>query len=438
MASFYDPADRLFKMWYWAGGGVETEQRTATCLATSQDGIKWIKPTFDVVPGTNIVLVDPKDEPRNSSTVWLDLNEKNPERRFKMFRNSRIKGEWHIRLSYSPDGIHWTSGPLSSKIGDRTTVFHNGFRSVWVASLRTGGPFQERVRSYYESPDVEKMLQWRPGDRRKDVDWAAADDLDPSREDLELFRTPTRPFDLTPSQLYNLDCVAYESVLVGMFSIWRGQQIKPLPKINEQVVGYSRDGFHWSRPDRRAFCPVKANESVWNSGNLQSAGGCFLVVGDKLHFYVGAVAKGSKFADPMNVGLATLRRDGFASMDAGEAPGTLTTRAMVFSGKYLFVNAAVAKGDLRVEVLEASGAPLSPFTADKCVPVKADGTKLPVAWETRDLSSLAGKEVKFRFHLRHGELYAFWVAQDEDGASNGFVAAGGPGFDSPIDHPKSR
>ena len=437
---WYDPETRLFKMWYWAAGGAQTEKRAVTCLATSADGIHWQKPACDVVPGTNIVVVDEPGETRNSSTVWLDAKEANPERRFKMFHNMRMKSrEWHFRLSYSADGIHWVNGPVSSAGSDRSTFFYNGFRNVWVASLRSGGPLGERARAYYESPSVEQVLKWKPESRRRDVDWMVADDLDPSREDLQLWRTPDRPFDLTPSQLYNLDCVAYESVLLGLFSVWRGQQIRPLPKINELCVGYSRDGFHWSRPDRRAFCPVKANEPVWNSGNLQSAGGCCLVVGDKLHFYVGAVAKDSKFPDPMNVGLALLRRDGFASMDADETEGTLTTREITFKGKYLFVNAAVPDGELRVELLDAKGEPIAPFTAANCVPVKGDQTKQLVTWNSaKDLSPLAHQPVKVRFHLRRGALYAFWVSEDEGGASNGFVAAGGPGFDGPIDRPEAK
>ena len=56
-------------------------------------------------------------------------------------------------------------------------------------------------------------------------------------------------------QLYNLDCVAYESLLLGLFSIWRGQPTDR-PKPNEVCAGFSRDGFHWHRPDRRAFIPV--------------------------------------------------------------------------------------------------------------------------------------------------------------------------------------
>jgi len=38
-----------------------------------------------------------------------------------------------------------------------------------------------------------------------------------------------------------------------------------------------------------------------------------------------------------------------------------------------------------------------------------------------------------RFHLRNGSLYAFWVSRDPSGASDGYVAAGGPGFTGPTD-----
>ena len=50
-----------------------------------------------------------------------------------------------------------------------------------------------------------------------------------------------------------------------------------------------------------------------------------------------------------------------------------------------------------------------------------------------DLSALAGKPVRFRFHLRNGSLYSFWVSPETSGASHGYVAAGGPGFTGPAD-----
>jgi hypothetical protein len=57
-----------------------------------------------------------------------------------------------------------------------------------------------------------------------------------------------------------------------------------------------------------------------------------------------------------------------------------------------------------------------------------------VRWEgVEDLSSVMNQPVRFRFHLRNGALYSFWVSPQISGASHGYVAAGGPGFVSNID-----
>src|SRR5207249_10848084 len=236
-------------------------------------------------------------------------------------------------------------------------------------------------------------------------------------------------------QLYNLDCVAYESVLLGLFSIWRGQP-KDRPKPNEVCAGFSRDGFHWHRPDHRALVPVSETPGDWNWGNVQSAGGCCLVVGDQLYFYVSGRAgvKGSPASGVCSTGLATLRRDGFASMDAGASEGALTTRVVRFRGQHLFVNAAARGGELRAEILDKEGRTVEPFSIANCLPIKVDRTLQMVQWQRdNDLSALAGKPVRFRFSLTNSRLYAFWVSHSTSGASHGYVAAGGPNFKGTTD-----
>ena len=107
---------------------------------------------------------------------------------------------------------------------------------------------------------------------------------------------------------------------------------------------------------------------------------------------------------------------------------------MKFNGKYMFVNVKAPKGELRVEVLDASGQVVAPFSLDNCNPVRADTTCRQIRWQgAADLSKVAGKPVRFRFHLTNGELYAFWVSPETSGASHGYVAAGGPGLTAPID-----
>jgi hypothetical protein len=414
---WYDPRDRLFKMWY-SGGYLRT-----TCYATSSDGIHWQKPALDVKQGTNTTM----EHPRDSNTVWLDHTEEDPSRRYKMFTATSQDG-WRLVLRCSPDGIHW-SEPLATSptVGDRSTVFLNPFRKVWVTSLRVSYPGTGRARAYREHADPVVGMTWNEDDP---VLWVGADLLDPHH--------PRFP-DIEP-QLYNLDAVAYESLILGLFSIHQGppnQECSRLhiQKRNELLLGFSRDGFHWHRPDRRPFLSVTEEEGDWNWGNVQSAGGGCLVVGDKLYFYVSGRRRTERFWDGRgSTGLGTLRRDGFASMDAGEEGATLTTRPVRFRGRFLFVNADVQSGELLVELLNEDQEVIEPFTYENCAPVSADSTLQPVQWmDAGDLSAAVDRPVRFRFRLRRGRLYAFWVSSDRRGASNGYAAAGGPGLTGPKD-----
>ncbi len=419
---WYDPDDHLFKMWYMAGS-----YPRETCFATSKNGIHWDKSELDVVSGTNIVLPTDGDR-RDSHTMWLDLNEKDPQQRYKMWQVMHYgSGMSDSKFNYyvSGDGIHWLRKASSENRlrGERTTVFYNPFRKLWVYSIRNNGG--GRHRDYQEDADPMR------GTREIEVHatpWILADSLDPSPQGVAC-------------QIYNLDCVAYESLILGMFAIWRGDpRIDPekMPRYFTDVcLGFTRDGFHWTRPDRRAFSALSEKESDWNWNNVQSVGGGCLVMGDKLYFYLsGAAARTSlsTHVGPGYTGLVTLRRDGFASMDAASTAGTLTTRPVHFSGKHMFVNVDCDGGQLQAEVLDAQNEVIAPFSKDNCVPIEVDKTLEAVRWQGGgDLSSLAGKTVKFRFYLSNGQLYSFWVSPTPNGESHGYVAAGGPGFTEPQD-----
>lgn len=415
---FFDPGDRLFKMWYMGGYGV------STCLATSTDGVRWIKPHFDVVAGTNIVDVRKRD----STTVWLDLLERDRQARYKM----SMWYDHRLVLLTSADGVHWREIGQSSPTGDRSTFFYNAFRDVWVFSLRAdqyGAPVTGRYRRYWETSDFTDTSSWQGA---SSVAWVKADSRDYSAAGVR-----------EAPELYNLDAIAYESVLLGLFSIWRGEP-GDREKINEVTLGFSRDGFHWHRGSRDAFLPVAKQQGAWNWANVQSAGGGCLVVGDQLFFYCSGRQGRPGTAAPgvCATGLATLRRDGFASMDwmpdemtarAAAPEGTLLTRPVTFTGSHLFINADTAGGELRVEVLDTDGAVIPPFDRQRCQPFRGDSTRHMMTWSSEDLHRLAGRAVRLRFTMTRGRLYAFWISPWVTGESRGYVAAGGPDFDGPVD-----
>ncbi len=422
----WDPEEQHFKMWYEAGW-INT-----IALATSRDGVHWERPEFDVRPGSNQVL--PADMVPDSWTVVRNWESDDASKKWVMYVQPPGNNKSGTTL-ISADGIHWTSRVQTGKTGDRSTLFYNSFRNKWVYSLRAWPNLEiKRSRAYYECDDLIGESEWKPGQPtfwlRTDVD-----DL----PDAAIGQPP---------QLYNFDAVAYESLMLGMFEMHLGPHNEVcaetgLPKITDLQFAFSRDGFHFDRPDRRAHIRSERKD-VWDRGYVQSVGNVCVVMGDELWFYYSAfqgdASKKDRFwmengmYDRGATGIAILRRDGFASMDAGAEPGTLTTRPVQFTGKYLFVNVDSPDGVLRAELLDEAGQPLPSFTLEECSPVSADSTLTKVTWKNgSDLSSFSDRPVRLRFELTGGSLYSFWVSRDGSGRSDGYIAGGGPGYTGATD-----
>ncbi|MCM1036798.1 MAG: glycosyl hydrolase family 32 [Bacteroides sp.] len=440
---WWDPAEGIFKMWYEAGW------LNKMAYATSRDGLHWERPELDVVPGTNEIV---PDIVADASTVWLDHFTDDPSQRFKMFLRSPngIPGRKE-RFNYgncmvSPDGIHWSSPARTGRCGDRSTVFYNPFRRVWVYSLRNAGNVNHsaigRYRLYHESPDFMAGAAWDYDSLRF---WTGADYLD-----------DPDPYIGDRPQLYNLSATPYESIMVALPQIHLGPdnavcRAKGVPKITELKVAYSRDGFHWDRTDRDVFICAERHPGAWDRGYVQSVGGICAVVGDELWFYYigfsGDDARRSNVYERNGMhyggstGMAVMRRDGFVSHRADSTGGELLTRPVRFSGSHLFVNVALApEGTLAAEMVGDDGKPLPGFSAADCRVLRGvDSTIARIGWKgRRDLSELAGRPVRLRFRLTDGDLYAFWVSPSEHGESLGYNAAGGPGFSGGIDREGER
>ena len=292
-------------------------------------------------------------------------------------------------------------------------------------------------------------------------------------------KDPTWPYKSSnPAELYNLDGVAYESLTIGFFSLFRGfvngqaesTGARTSAEHDEIYLGFSRDGFHWYRQfdggdmqtgganPRRPFMDQSWPVHTFRNSGVQSAGGG-LVLGkvrgeERLLFYASAQS-GMPF-DPhwtggnSTMGLASLRRDGFTSVEAmlSGQPGSLATRPIVWDAAkpFLFLNAVVQTGGfLQVSVLDpgtnrtlagfeaarSTVGSLSPAIAGGCVPDGSpafDSTRAAVSWPGASLASVAGRPLRLRFTMVAASLYSFWVSGSACGASGGVVGAGGPGL----------
>ena len=450
----YDPETRKFLLWYVASFRWHTLQRLGTghtAVAVSDDGLRWERPNLDILPGTNVVL--PHEFPersRDSFCPLLDYGAEDPAERFKAYlfvrhgdpgRKRRKPNEnW---LMTSGDRFHWKPvARFTARGGDGTTLHYNPFRQKWVLNLKYGYDGM-RGRSYIERDRFRQFLRLReadqpaPGSSEGEVLWVGADRLDLPDPDWVVQE---------PTQLYMLEVVPYESIMLGLFAIHYGPHNDicsngKFPKLTQIKLGYSRDGFHWHRPDREVFIGATKRDGDWDRAYLRPAAGC-VIARDRLHFYYSGFSgmSPSGLRDIYAGGsthVASIRRDGFVSMDAGEETGELVTRPLTFKGRHLFVNLDAPNGELRVEALGPDGGVVESFSIDRCIPVSGDGTCIPVRWRgAGDLSAAGGTRgtpTRFRFRLTNGSLYAFWVTSDPGGKSHGYVASGGPGFDGPKD-----
>ena len=123
---WWNPDERIWKMWYEAGW-IHT-----ICYATSKDGLHWDRPDLDLQPGTNRVL--PPQYQCDSWNVVPDYNG-DTEQRYKIF--VMPGGQGPAMLFVSADGVRWSEPVMTGPTGDRSSMFYNPFRKKWVYSLRS-------------------------------------------------------------------------------------------------------------------------------------------------------------------------------------------------------------------------------------------------------------------------------------------------------------
>lgn len=427
---WWDKDEKIHKMWYEAGW------LHKMAYATSKDGIHWDRPNLGIVGDTNEILADrgnihaSNDNPGeinnfrpDSTTVFIDYDTDKPDERYKMFMRNP-GGNMPGIAAVSADGIHWSKARRTVVQGDRSTMFYNPFRKKWVYSIRSGFS-GNRDRKYAECDDFLEGANWEG----KDVNWLCADATD-----------KPNPYIRETPGLYNVDCVAYESIMLGMFQVYYGPNNKVCfetgaPKITELISMYSRDGFHFTRPTNEPFIGASLTSGSWDRGYVQSAGGLCTIHGDELWFYYigfeGDESKGGT-GNPNDcqfdtmysggaTGIAKLRRDGFVSLDT-ENVADLHTKKLTFHGKRdrFFINAIVDKeGYLFAEILDEGNNVLA-----KSAPFVGDSTCAELDFGNFDLSTLEDKVFKVHISAHKASFYSFWFSDNENGDSHGFDAAG--------------
>ena len=409
----FDEATNRFRMWYCcvphdsAEPAVKIDGKnripwvTLTAYAESEDGVRWQKPhlqqhDFNGSRDNNLVNIG-RDNIEGLS-VLHDPNDPDPTRRYKAIfwehRSYRAdhygvppyedppEGNWSagIWAAFSPDGIEWRNhGCVIAGFSDthQTTVYDPKI-DRYVLFNRLGGVGRRTARS--ESAD---LLHWSSA---KLV--LAADDNDPPG-----------------TEIYAMPVLIYEGMYLGLpLMFYHGTDAR----IEAQLAA-SRDGKRWQRVGDRT--PVIGNGAVgqWDAGDIRM--GNSVVVKDNTIYLYYAASAGAHAVPPgtepdheffqkyrsMHIGLATLRRDGWVSLDAGDETGWVLTRPFVMPKGALHLNVDATGGEARVVL-----------AGQTSKPVEGDQRDATVQFDDTDAANLTGQTVQFRIHLRNAKLYSFW------------------------------
>ncbi len=389
-----------YRMWYHslAEGGYWN------LYATSRDGLAWDKPALGQVDfqgskQNNIFFRRTKEDhiPQVIATPW----ESNPDRRYKLINydygrtrpHNIVSGFW---AAFSRDGIRWTDvpgNPVLPDVGDVGNVVWDAHTRQYVAYTKIFAPvggYRRRSIGYATSPD---FITWKPAELI----------LVPDTFDDRWVKQ-----DLQHTDLYGVSAFPYESGYVGFLWIFRITDGGSEGPMLVELVS-SRDGITWQRQegDRPPVLELGPAGS-WDAGMIVTPNHP-LVEGDRIKLFYGGFGgtHGAGKKQTAAVGLATLRKDGFASLDAGTQPGRVTTRLLGQARGTLRVNASLASGWLKAEVLDRDDRVVPGYGLDDCIAVTGDGIELPVVWKNqRTLPEQAG-DLRLRFVFTQGSLFSF-------------------------------
>jgi hypothetical protein len=464
-AVIFDEEERLFKMWYRTDRVLPSPPGSATTFvtppggysalyATSRDGLHWEKPALGLVEHNgsrqNNILPAGKGATGfiRRPMIIKDYHDPDPGGRYKMLYMDELGPDnWGLRKALSPDGIRWqmdagTPIPFrQNEVGAVKGLRANGELFGW-------DPRRHRYVLYTLSSsgltpaDVDGRQV-----RHEDAVWElSSPDFENWGEPRELIeRDPhADPPQWSPSHVGVMTAILYtDDLYIGFLDTATTYATEDVPAQSWDIYStehdehrselvMSRDGVHWKRVaphwwvlppglwgtwdhDHVALAkPIVRNDEIliYYSGNNVTCH--FHLPGHPQYELAGKVVNGVRLG--YAIGLARLRLDGFASLEAYQEGGTITTKPLIFERDRLEMNVRAPHGEVRVEILTSAGQPLPGYRAGECDGFVGDELHHVVTWKgNASVRELAGQAVRLKFYLKNAALYSFQFQGEHPG-----------------------
>ncbi len=372
--------------------------------ATSTNGINWTKPALRLhswCGSTSNNLY----HPGFMTSVMQTPDDPDPAKRYKyMTFNSAWHGGWSsngINFVSAPNNPLFTGGGDAGQIcwDPRTKEYRCYVKNLWYDTngLRRRAVSLAATTNFTNWPGSASLVLW-------------PDAVDDRWSSNSIQRT----------HFYGMSAFPYESMYIGFLWIHRatnllgdlpGYQVGP---IHVEVVS-SQDGVNWTREEgnRPPILELGAN-GTWDDGMVFTARAP-VVEGGTLKLWYGGfdqVHDAGLSRSHSAIGLATMRKDGFASLDAGASVGTILTKTLTNATGPLHVNyQASVGGSLKVEVLDANNNVFPGYSQADCVSLTGNSVDQTVSWQTHGELPPIPSLVRLRFVLQNASVYSFMVGQ---------------------------
>jgi hypothetical protein len=431
-------ADGVYRLYYRGAAANEKGDydwvNEVTCYAESTDGISWVKPSLRIhefrgSKANNIIL--PPGNSKRYSHNFVPFIDSRPgiasaEKYKGIGGTGGVNGQGLFRL-VSADGIHWRELPGAPlfkgyALDTLNIAFWSPAENSYVAYIRTwsegGTPDRPRYAGYRTiSRSVSKdFLTWSEPQRMSFGD-------SPKEELYTIgaypyFRAPhliiALPFRFTVGRnVLSSD----EIQAFGVHTTKEGAKSAlgaghALGGLSDAALMSSRGGNEFDRTFMESFIRPGLERRAWTARSNVPAFGIVATGEDEISIYV----QTGYTTNDYHIRRYTLRTDGFASVNAPFAGGSLQTKPLIFSGQRLVINYSTSSvGQLRVGITDEAGQPFPGFSLEECDEIVGDEIKRTVSWKTRsDIASLAGRTVRLSFAMKDADLYSLQFQPGSD------------------------